>query len=128
MEGYALTQATQFEVVSAYASARTQVPAVAESPGWHTIGAFWLPLDGLARLDVIGAVSESGLALRVRLFDLATGAPVPGEAVVSATATTRALGPTAQLTGQRTYQIQAECVGAVGSARFATIDTATVSQ
>jgi hypothetical protein len=128
MEGYALTKATQFEVVSAYASARTQIPSFDVTPSWQVVGAFFLPLDGAARLDAIGSVSEAGLTVRVRLFDLTTGLPVPGEAVITTTTPTRARGPRVDLTGQRTYQIQAECTGPVGPPRFATIDTVTVSE
>ncbi len=128
MEGYGLTKADSFEVVSAYASSRAEVPGVAASPGWTVIGSFHLPLDGDARLDVLGFVSSGGLTARVRLFDLTSLVPVPGEVVVSALSTTRTLGPRVTLSGGRNYQIQAECTGATGADKFAVIETVSLSE
>jgi hypothetical protein len=126
--GYGLTEATSFEVVSAYASARTRIQAVAASPGWHVAGAFFLPLSGSARLDVLGSVSAAGLTMNVRLFDLVTNQPVPGLVSITSLGTTRQLGPLSQLTGQRAYQIQAEVIGGTTTDKFGTLDTATVSE
>lgn len=128
MEGYGLTTADSFQVVSAYASARTQIPGFTASPGWNVVGAFFMPLDGTARIDALGSVSASGLTLRVRLFDLTTLTIVPGEVTITSQIVTRALGPKSDLTGQHLYQIQAECVGGAGSSNFATIETVTVSE
>ncbi len=128
MEGYALTKAPSFDVVSAYASSRAQVPGVATTPGWRVIGTFFLPLDGDARLDVLGFVSSGGLTAKVRLFDLTSLQPVAGEVTFSGTTPARTLGARVSLSGQRNYQIQAECVGATGDDKFATIETVSLSE
>lgn len=127
-ESYATQEATSFEVVSAYAASRQTIPSYIEDPSWQVIGAFFLPLTGDARVDALGSVSENGLTLKVRLFDLTTLLPVPGEVVIVSTSPTRALGPVVGLTGGRSYQIQAMCTGGNSTSKFATLDTVSLSE
>lgn len=129
-QGHALTGATQVEVVAAYSGPQRVIPAVLETPGWYVYGAFFLPLDCDARLDVEGQVSATGNTLRLRLFDMEEAAAVSGSTVqITEEALTRRLSGVVALTGQRTYQIQAECIGAsVAEDQYGVVQTATLSQ
>jgi hypothetical protein len=127
-QGFALESASSAEVIAAYSTAQTPVPAVAESPGWHVLGEFHLPKSTAARLDAIALVSAEGLTCRARLFDRTAAAVVSG-AVVSITSLTsvRALSGVVQLIGNHRYQVQAECTGDTGDDQFAVVHTATIT-
>lgn len=125
-EGFGLTKATSLEIITAYGVKQVTIPAVTSSPGWHVIGEFFMPKTASARLDVLGLVSASGLTLNARLFDMTTQQPL---ALVSTTSQTlaRKLSGKHTITGQRSYQLQVECVGATGDNKFAVVGTATIS-
>lgn len=126
-QGFAVESATSVEIVAAWTTPATVVSAVAASPGWRVIGEYYLPKSCAARLDVVHLVSAVGLTSRVRLWDTHDGSAVPGAVETGAVVPTRSLGGMAQLTGGRTYQIQAECTGASGETKFSRILTATIS-
>src|SRR5690606_34476949 len=104
-QGFALTKAASLEVIAAYASPQTIIEAVAETPGWQVLGAFYLPKSTQARLDALMMVSDESLVCRVRLYDATPGAIVAADRVVPGFATTqsktmlRRLGPVVTLTG-----------------------------
>lgn len=126
-QGYGLTSVSSSEVVSAYAAGPRAVPVIQGGSIWVVIGEFFLPLSASARLEAIGCVSQAGLTANVRLFDMTTKAPIDSAATLTSTAPVRALSATMALTGGRTYQIQAQCVGAVDEANFALIQTAALT-
>jgi hypothetical protein len=128
-QGFALEEASKLEVITAFAAAQQSIPAVEEAPGWYVVGSFWLPKSCQARLDVAGSVSAEGLALTLRLFDVAEAAAVSGStaSTQAITPSTRFLSGKLDLPGQRMYQIQAQCVGAVGDDKFGIVNTASLS-
>lgn len=126
-QGFAVESATSVEIVAAWTTPATVVSAVAASPGWRVIGEYYLPKSCAARLDVVHLVSAVGLTSRVRLWDTLDGA-VPGSVETGAVVPTRSLGGMVQLTGGRTYQIQAECTGAAPAYdKFSAVLAATIS-
>jgi hypothetical protein len=116
-------------IVTAYTASAQVIPAVAASPGWQVIGAFFLPLACDVRLEAIMSVSDASLVMRVRLFDLVTNAEISGSyAVTSSTVPgTRALSGALSLAGNQSYQIQAECVGGVDAGLFGAFDEASLT-
>lgn len=132
-QGFALTNASSVEVIAAYGSPQTKVLAVAETPGWQVLGAFYLPRSCTARLDALMHVSDASLTCRVRLYDVTDGVAtaaarvVPGLAVTQATKPTRVLGPRVDLEGGHTYQVQCEVVGDSGDDMFGVIPTVTIT-
>lgn len=128
MLSFGLEKASSVEVVAAYSAPQTVVPAVSATPGWHVIGTFFLPKTVTARLDALIQVSKADLVVRVRLFDLHTLSPVSG--FTSSTGSllpVRALSPVAELTGNRRYQIQAECIGTPADDAFGVVSTASIT-
>ncbi len=122
-----LTNENQVEIISAYSAPEFQIPAVEDEPGWYVIGGFHLPVSSSAMLDVIGLVSEDGLTLSARLFDLNTNAVVSGSLVeITGTFDTRALSGSVELTGNRLFQIQAQVVGPAVDG-FGILKTATLT-
>jgi hypothetical protein len=115
MQGFALSSSPELEVLSAYSAPQDEIPAVAASPGWHVVGAFFLEGAATLKLELIGSVSDSALAMRARLFDLATNQPVSGilPTIVSET-DVRVLSAAVELAGNRTFQIQVEVTGGSG--------------
>lgn len=126
-QGFALTNSQTGEVF-AYSSGRSVIDAVAATPGWVVIGAFFLPFSVSARLDIIGFVSDVALTLRARLFDMTAAAAVPG-AVAETTELqdARALSGIVALEGNRIYQIQIECTGDEGDGMFGVLENGTLS-
>lgn len=114
-----LTTENEVEVINAFTATNQQLPVVAAEPGWYVVGSFWLTASALARLDVVGCVSNDGNTLRVRLFDLDpdVNAPVAGSQVeIEDAIDTHVVSTPLQLTGRRIYQVQAEAIGPDGFA------------
>lgn len=132
-QGFALTQAASLEIVAAYAAPQTMVPAVAATPGWQVLGAFFLPKSTTARIDALMMVSDPSLTCRVRLYDATPGEMnpsarvVPGFASSQSTTAIRRLGPVVPLTGGRLYQLQCEVTGDAGNDYFGVVPTATIT-
>lgn len=132
-QGFALEEASTIEVIAAYSAPQTQVPAVAATPGWQVLGAFWLPKTTKARLDALMMVSDATLTCRVRLYDATPGAIaaasriVPGYASTQSTTMEQRKGPVVTLTGGHLYQIQCEVTGDTGDDMFGVVPTATIS-
>lgn len=133
-QGFALTTASSIEVVAAYAAPQTVVPAVAATPGWQVLGAFYLPKSCSARLDALAMVSHASLTCRVRLYDVtddasltATARVIAGGVSTSSTAPVRQLGGVVSLRAGHTYQIQAEVTGNAGDTYFGVVPTATIT-
>ncbi len=111
----AVTESPMVEIISAFAVANQLIEAVAEEPGWYVLGAFFMPLTSQARLEAIGLVSEAGITMRARLFDLTEIAPVSGTVVViEETVDTRKRSGSVELHGGRIYQMQCEVIGDEG--------------
>ncbi len=128
--GYALTTEFETEIVSAYAASMQEVPGVAAAPGWFVVGSFYLPktLDKV-RLEVIALVSAVGLTGTARLYDptLGVDAPVVGsEAIFTGQDLARFFSGIVALTGNRTYWMQAQVVGAAGVDKWGTVATANL--
>jgi len=125
MRGYELLTTPELEVLAAYCSPQYEVPAVTVSPGWHVVGGFYLHATATLRLELIGLVSQSGLTMRARLFDLATNLPVASIApsISGSVSTTeqRVVSAQAELTGGRTYQIQVEVTGGNAADEFGVV-------
>lgn len=118
-------QAPLVEIISGYASAQEDLLAVAATPGWHVVGAFFLKVTTPVRLQVVGSVSHPSLALRSRVFDLADAAPVSGSEVsLVSLVDARAISGSFTLQGGRVYQFQSEAVGSEGADRFGTVKVA----
>lgn len=133
-QGFALTNASSIEVVAAYAAPQTTVPAVAATPGWQVLGAFYLPKSCSARLDALMVVSDDSLTCRVRLYDVtadtslsAAARVIAGGVSTSSTTITRQLGGVVALKAGHTYQIQAEVIGDSGDTYFGVVPTATIT-
>jgi hypothetical protein len=127
MSGFAVEPVDALEVVAAWVAPKKTIPAVESSPGWFVLGEYFLPKSTMAFLDVAGCVSHESLTLRVRLWDVEAKAAVPGVAEIRSVAGQRSKGVRVQLIGNRSYQVQAECTGAVGDDRFGVVETATIS-
>ena len=129
MQGFALTQEQVIELLSVYATAEQYLEAVAVTPGWYVIGGFPMPADADVQVDVIGAVSDAALALRVRLYDVTDGevAAVSGsEATTSETTDTQFFSGVVTLQGGHLYQWQAEVTGGAGVNLFGVVRRATL--
>lgn len=121
MRTIALTTTVQAEVISTFAAPASQIDAVAEEPGWYVVGSFFLPVTATAKLEAIGSVSEEGLVMSVRLFDVEDAAPVDSTTVeISSNETTRATSSAVELTGGRQYQVHAQVIGESGFGNFQT--------
>lgn len=125
--GYGVEDATTTQVVAAWVVPPSNVQAVAVSPGWCSLGSYYLPRSCMARLDVVHFVTDSGLTSRVRLFDQTAGTVVSGSTSSTALAPERTLGGIVELTGGHVYQVQAECTGSNISGRSSVILSATIS-
>ena len=129
LNGYALQTEINTEIVSAYAASQQDIPAVLAAPGWYTFAEFYLGKTVKCRLELIASVSHVSLAGTARLYDPTLGidAPVSGTDTPFASLTSdRFLSGIVTLTGLRRYLIQAQCVGAVGLDKFATVQTASL--
>jgi hypothetical protein len=125
VKGFGLTSRPGIEILSAYSAAHDDVPSVAATPGWFVIGTFYLPTTVVLRLELIGLVSEAGLVMHGRFFDLTAMAPVASsDASITAVVDTRALGPLVELVGQRNYQIQVEVTGGGSGEQIGTVRSA----
>jgi hypothetical protein len=121
MQGFALTQEQIIEVLSVYATAERQIDAVAATPGWNVIGAFFMPATAVIRVDLLGSVSHASLTLRVRLYCVSPGSVgvVSGsEASLNSLTDVQVFSGNVELTGKRNYQFQAEVTGSSGIDRF----------
>lgn len=131
INGHALEEASSVEVITAYSAAMTTVQGVETTPGWYSVGLFFLPRTvENVRLEVIGLVSQSGagLSLNARLFSISDAAVVSGSTLsITANAFTRALSGKINLTGQRSYMIQVECVGDDDLNDYAIVKTASIT-
>lgn len=122
MKGFALASRPSLEVLSAYSAPQADIESVAATPGWNVVGAFPMPLSAALHLEMVGLVSEVGLTLRARFFDLTANAPVASsEASLTATVDTKVAGPTVELVGGHLYQIQAEVTGGGDPEQFGTV-------
>ena len=124
MQGLELTTEQIIEILSVYATAEQYLEAVAATPGWNVIGAFTMPASAELRVDMIGSVSDAGLALRVRLYDITAGSvgAVSGStAQLNSTTDTQAYSGVVELVGGHKYQFQAEVTGLAGSAYFGVV-------
>ena len=122
MKGFGLTSRPSIEVLSAYSAPQDDIESVATTPGWHVVGAFPMPLTAELRLELVGLVSEAGLTMRARFFDVTDNAPVASsDASITATVDTRALGPVIELEGGHLYQIQVEVTGGGDPDQFGTM-------
>jgi hypothetical protein len=119
-----LSAGTTVEIISAYTATNQQLPAVPAEPGWYVVGTFYLPISARARLEIIGSVSDAGLTLRGRIFDMTDGAEISGShAETSSVLDDRETSGFVDLTGGRVYQIQAEVIGPSG---FGCVKSATL--
>lgn len=126
---YMLQPEADTEIVCAYAAAQQDIPAVAAAPGWYSFAEFFLPKTVTGRLEVIGFVSAGGLVATCRLYDPdpAVDAAVSASLVSFSSLTSgRYLSSAVQLTGNKRYMIQCQCVGATGADKFATVKTASL--
>lgn len=104
------------EVIAAYSASNQQIPGVAAAPAWVVIGAFYMPMTSDVRLEAIASVSDAGLVLTCRLFDVDGAAPVSGSdtPATSSTVDGRMLSGAFALPGGKVYQVQAQCIGNSG--------------
>jgi hypothetical protein len=129
MQGFQLTTEQVIEILSVYATADLRLEAVATTPGWNVIGAFTMPASATLRLDLLGAVSDLSLTLRVRLYCVTTGyvGPVSGsDATLASLVESQAFSGNIDLVGGLLYQFQAEVTGAVGTPYFGVVRRATL--
>lgn len=127
LEGIGLTTGTQVEIIAAYSASHREILAVDTTPGWYVVGAFQMSATAKVRLELIGSVSDTGLVLRARLFDVDLGEPVSGStAQLSTDVDSRALSGVFSLTGPKLYQIQAEVTGDSGDAEFGVMKSASL--
>lgn len=133
MSGYAVEPAATVEVVAAWAVPLSTVPAVSSGTGWVSLGEYFLPKSCTAQLEVLGLVSFEGLELTVRLWDTQAAAPVNGAVVTRSASPVRLLGSKVELPGNRTYQVQAQCVDTgeyeigIGDSTFGIVQSATIT-
>lgn len=127
-QGHALEEADTTQVVAAFNAAHRHILAVSSEPGWYVLGTFFLPQSCQATLEIQGCVSDPSLTLKARLFDMSTAQGVSGCLVSGNPLTvTRMRSGLVNLTGARSYQVQAECLGGVDDGLFAVISDATIS-
>lgn len=128
MSGFAVEKVKTLEVVAAWTVPKTVVTAVAAAPGWVNLGEYFLPkpVDS-AFVELVGLVSANGLTLHLRLWDTVSGVPVNGAVSTTSRSPARVVGERISLPGNRTYQVQAQCVGAVGDDKFGVVQTATIT-
>lgn len=125
--GFALTDSATGEIF-AYTGGRAVVDAVSDTPGWTTIGAFFMPFSIEAMLEIIGFVSDPALTLRARVFDLTTAAVVSGStASTTASSDARARSGVVAFVAGHLYQVQAEVIGDSGAGLFGVVETHTLS-
>lgn len=111
-------------VASAFGpSGQELVQAVAATPGWTVIGAFFFTgVFTSAVLESILLVSKPTLTGRVRLFDLTAGIPVPGSTLTGTSSTIEvrrtSVNLIASMPQNRIYQFQAEATGGSASDEF----------
>lgn len=130
MQGLALTQEQIIEVLSVYATAEQYIDAVVTTPGWVVIGAFTMPATADVRVDALGSVSNSALALKIRLYCVTTGAvgAVSGsDAQLSSTTDSQVYSGVISLAAGRMYQFQAEVTGVAGGTYFGVVRRATLA-
>jgi len=117
MRTIALTNDKTVEIVSGYAAPIQSINTVPQGPAWYVVGAFYVPATERGAVEIIGSVTEPGVELHVRVFDLTLCAPVEGSvATLSAMVDTRALSGVFDLRGGHLYQFQAEVIGPSGFA------------
>lgn len=133
MTGYAVEPVDTVEVVAAWCVPLSTVQAVSSAPGWKSLGEYFLPKGCIAQLEVVGLVSSVGLEMTVRLWDVTAKAPANGAVTTQSTAPVRVLGSKVELLGNRTYQVQAQCVDtgefevAIGDFTFGVVQSATIT-
>lgn len=112
MQTIATTDGAHVEIISSYAATNQSIVAD-PAPTWTTIGAFWLPVDCTAKIEAIGHVSLAGVALKVRLYDVAEDEAVSGTetADIDGIVDERQLSGAVLLTGKTLYQFQALVTG-----------------
>jgi hypothetical protein len=127
LQGYALVEQVDKEVVAAYAASDQTFPAVASGSGWFVCGAFFLPKTIMCLLEVIGSVSHSSLTGSARLVDVDTGLEVSGSLIVfTGQNDARFLSGSFQMTGNKKYWVQGQAVGSTGVDRFGIVRTASL--
>lgn len=113
---FEVSENTRVEVLSTFTAANQFVDAVADEPAWWNIGAFYFPYSTVVSIELIGLVSDAGVELKARLFDVAAAAPVSGTEteVIDGTTPERVLSGAVDLPGGKVYQMQAQCIGDPG--------------
>ena len=115
--GIALSTEQIIDILSLYSSTAARVDSVTVEPGWQVFGGFPMPATANIRLDVYGSVSDPALILTVRLYCTTPGfaGEVVGSraAIVGATVDTEVFSSVFEIVGNRSYQMQAQVVGAV---------------
>ena len=126
MQSIALGSSSSVEVITGFTATNQTIDAVAAPPGWHVIGSFYMPSPTNVVLEMLGLVSAITNALTARLFCVDTALPVSGSitATIASMIDTRVVSGSFFLTGGRTYQMQAQVIGASG---FGLIRSATIS-
>lgn len=134
MSGYAVEQVNSVEVVAAWTVPPTVVTGRESAALWTSCGEYFLPKSVMAtQLELVGIVSTPGLVLRLRLWDTTANQAINGAAETESTAPVRVLGGKVDLTGNRTYQVQAQCVITgefeigEGDAVFGVVTSATIT-
>jgi hypothetical protein len=116
MRTIALTKFATMEVISAYCAPMTARDASADDH-WTVVGSFFIPAEIDAQLEVVGVVSEDGVTLKSRLYDVTDVAAVAGSDVeITTTVPTRATSTPVLLQPGHVYQIQMTVVGDAGQA------------
>lgn len=110
------TNATNVEVISAYAASNQQLPAEPTAPAWIIIGGFYMPVTADVKIEAVGSIADGALTLAVRLFDVTAAAPVSGSLTenIDSAVDERVLSGAFELAGGRVYQMQAQCIGPSG--------------
>jgi hypothetical protein len=101
-------------------AAARAIEAKAATPAWYVIGSFYAANAETANLEILGCVTDGGLSLNARLFDVTAKAVVAGSsATITALIDGRAVSSSFSLIAGHLYQMQAECVG--GSTGFGVV-------
>ena len=96
-------------------AAARPIEAVAATPGWYVIGSFYALEAASVDLEMLGCVSDPGLTMNGRMYDVTAKAVVAGSAVaITAQVDGRAVSSAFSLVVGHQYQMQAECVGGTG--------------
>lgn len=128
MAGFPLTQASSAEVLLAVSSGEHTIAAVAATPGWYVISEVPVERSVTAGLDVLARVSGPGVVLNLRIVDSATLLEVEDARVtITSSSAARVRGVPRSLVGNRTYQIQAECIGTPDPDNFGVVMAAALS-